>query len=334
MATIELKNIRKSYGDLVVLDDLNLVINHGELVTLLGPSGCGKSTLLRSVAGLESIDNGAVLVDGENITHTAARDRGVGMVFQQYSLFPTMNVIENIDYGLKIKRIPAKERKTRVEEAIHLVGLNGKEKHMPGELSGGQRQRVALARAIVTRPKMLLLDEPLSAIDAKLRKSLQQSIRSIQKQVGITTIFVTHDQDEAMVLSDRVVILNNGRIEQESSPIDIYIHPRTSFVAGFMGNYNLLSPDQFRQLVGVMTKNQIAIRPETITLEKGYTEMHNAYSLRGKVLEMTPLGNILSYQIECNGIRLRSDQLFRSHALFEIGETVHMNIEKHNCLSV
>ena len=236
MSYITFKNICKSYDNKTqVLKGIDLEVEEGELLTLLGPSGCGKSTLLRCLAGLEQVQQGHILLEGRDITDLDARQRQIGMVFQQYSLFPNMTVEQNMAFGLKIQRLSKAEINDRITEALAMVGLQDKADAYPAQLSGGQQQRVALARAIVTRPKVLLLDEPLSAIDAKLRKSLQVEIRRIQKQLNITTIFVTHDQDEAMVMSDRICLLNCGKIEQMDTPIAIYTHPRTKFAAGFIG---------------------------------------------------------------------------------------------------
>lgn len=214
MAYIEFKDICKSYdGQNQILKNIHLDIEEGELVTLLGPSGCGKSTLLRSLAGLEQIGSGRIILDGEDITDVPVQKSGIGMVFQQYSLFQNMNVEDNIAFGLKIAKMDKNQIKEKVQRAIEMVDLVGKEKSYPSELSGGQQQRVAIARAIVMEPKVLLLDEPLSAIDAKLRRELQEKIKRVQKELKITTIFVTHDQDEAMIMSDKIHLMKNGIIE-------------------------------------------------------------------------------------------------------------------------
>ena len=243
MAYIEFKNIDKYFGENHVLKGISMSIEKGQFVTLLGPSGCGKSTLLRCLAGLESIDGGNIFLDGEDITKKEPKDRNIGMVFQHYSLFPNMTVEENIAFGLKLKKADGEVIKSKVAEAIRMVELEGKEKQYPANLSGGQQQRVALARSIVMEPKVLLLDEPLSAIDAKLRKSLQTSIKQITKDLGLTAVFVTHDQDEAMVMSDVINLFHDGKIEQSGDPVSIYTRPVSSFAAGFIGNYNLLSAD-------------------------------------------------------------------------------------------
>ena len=218
MAYISFENLNKQFGTNHVLKDINLEVEKGQLVTLLGPSGCGKSTLLRCLAGLEQVSSGRIYLDGQDITDVAPRHRGIGMVFQAYSLFPNLTVHDNVAYGLKLKKLPKAEIDEKVGKMLDIVGLSDKISQYPAQLSGGQQQRVALARAMVTAPKVLLLDEPLSAIDALLRKNLQIEIRHIQQQLGITTIFVTHDQDEAMVMSDMIHLFHDSRIEQSGSP--------------------------------------------------------------------------------------------------------------------
>ena len=235
MSYIRFEKINKMFGQNHVLKDIDLEVEKGQLVTLLGPSGCGKSTLLRCLAGLEQVTSGRIYLDNEDITDVIPRKRGIGMVFQQYSLFPNMNVRDNVAYGLKLKKLPKPEIDQKVEQMLDIVGLSDKISQYPAQLSGGQQQRVALARAMVTAPKVLLLDEPLSAIDALLRKNLQIEIRRIQQQLGITTIFVTHDQDEAMVMSDMIHLFHEGKIEQSGSPDQIYTRPATKFAATFIG---------------------------------------------------------------------------------------------------
>ena len=237
MGFVEIKDLVKNFGDTQVLKNINISIEEGEFVTLLGPSGCGKSTLLRCLAGLNSIDGGKIFVNGKDITDMEPRNRDIGMVFQNYALFPNMTVWENIEFGLKIKK--EKDYEQRIKDMIEMVGLTGKEKHYPSELSGGQQQRVAFARSLITRPTILLLDESLSALDAKIRKSLRDRLRQIQKKLGITTIFVTHDQEEALALSDKVVVMADGKIQQAGKPEDIYKVPENAFVADFIGESNI-----------------------------------------------------------------------------------------------
>ncbi|WP_049878507.1 ABC transporter ATP-binding protein, partial [Vibrio parahaemolyticus] len=224
MSYVTAKNLTKRFGDNTVFEDIQFAIEQGEFITLLGPSGCGKSTLLRSLAGLNPVDGGEIWVNGEEITRQVPQERGIGMVFQSYALFPNMTVEGNIAFGLKMKKLASDEIQREVTKVIELVDLKGKEKHYPHQLSGGQRQRVALARALVVKPRILLLDEPLSALDAKIRKHLRQQIRDIQKEMNLTTIFVTHDQEEAMIMSDRIFLMNKGEIVQAGTPEAIYTH--------------------------------------------------------------------------------------------------------------
>ena len=336
MAYITFKNINKSFGSLHVLKGINLEVEKGELLTLLGPSGCGKSTLLRCLAGLEEVQEGQIFLEDQDITNLDARLRQIGMVFQQYSLFPNMTVEQNLAFGLKIQKLSKEEMKEEITKALKMIGMEDKRNSYPNQLSGGQQQRVALARAIVTKPKVLLLDEPLSAIDAKLRKNLQIEIRRIQKELNITTIFVTHDQDEAMIMSDRICLLNEGEIEQLGKPIDIYTEPKTKFAAGFIGNYNVLDPSAFSWLTGVKLDDEdsVAIRPETIAISREKPNRANAYEWQGTVLESRSRGNVLRYTIDVNGIQIFADTLFRSFSIFEDQEKVWLSVEKRNCLAV
>ena len=331
MAYIEFKNIDKFYGDNHVLKGINLEIEKGDFVTLLGPSGCGKSTLLRCLAGLEEISGGQILLDGEDITNKDPKDRNIGMVFQQYSLFPNMTVEQNLSFGLKLQKLPADEIHKRVADAIEMVDLKGKEKEYPGNLSGGQQQRVALARGIVMRPKVLLLDEPLSAIDAKLRKSLQNSIRRIHKELGLTSVFVTHDQDEAMVMSDVIHLFHEGNIEQSGSPVEVYTKPVTTFAAGFIGNYNILDSRAMEVMTGKKWNRQVAIRPETFMLSREPITTED-YTMQGRITDYVPRGNVLRYKISINNVEVYADVLFRSISMYNVGDSVNVGIADHNCV--
>ena len=239
-ADITLAGVRKTYGDVVAVDHVDLEIRRGEFFTMLGPSGSGKTTCLRMIAGFERPDHGRVRLAGEDVTDIPPNERDVNTVFQDYALFPHMSVGQNVGYGLRVKKVPASERKQRVEEALEMVRLGGYGDRRPGQLSGGQRQRVALARALVNRPARLLLDEPLGALDLKLRQQLQVELKRIQQEVGITFIYVTHDQDEALTMSDRIAVMDGGRILQIGPPNEVYDDPRSQFVAGFVGVSNVL----------------------------------------------------------------------------------------------
>lgn len=237
---LELKNITKSFDDTEVLKGVSLTVREGEFVTLLGSSGCGKTTTLRIIAGLEYPDSGEVLLEGKNMENMAPEKRSVNTIFQNYALFPHMNVYQNIAYGLKLKKVPKDRIRQSVEKVLSLVQLEGFEKRKPSEMSGGQRQRVAIARALVNNPKVLLLDEPLGALDLQLRRQMQHELKRLQKKLGITFIYITHDQEEAINMSDVIVVMNQGKFEQMGSPSEIYDHPRTSYVAAFVGSANIL----------------------------------------------------------------------------------------------
>lgn len=243
MVEIELRNLTKRFGEVTAADNVNLTIKDGEFFTLLGPSGCGKTTTMRMIAGLEFPTEGQVLFDGQDVTHLPSYERNTGMVFQNYALWPHMKVFENVAYGLNVRKVPQDEIKERVKEALEQVKLGGMEDRFPTQLSGGQQQRVALARVLVINPAVLLLDEPLSNLDAKLRVQMREEIKALQKRLGITTIYVTHDQEEAMSVSDRIAIQNYGRVMQIGDPLDIYNVPQNVFIATFMGRGTLLEGD-------------------------------------------------------------------------------------------
>lgn len=334
MSYIEFRKIEKYYGENQVLKGIDLNIEKGQFVTLLGPSGCGKSTLLRCLAGLEEVNGGRIFLDGEDITDREPKDRNIGMVFQQYSLFPNMTAEENIAFGLKLKKMAPEVIREKVAAAVRMVELNGKEKQYPASLSGGQQQRVALARSIVMEPKVLLLDEPLSAIDAKLRKSLQASIKQITKRLGLTAIFVTHDQDEAMVMSDVINLFHEGRIEQSGDPVSVYTRPVSRFAASFIGNYNQVTPDQFYAMTGKTRTGEAAIRPETFSISSSPIDNEEEYHFVGIVEDNMPRGNVLRYQIDVNGVKIHADVLFRSRVLFHNGERVYLSVAERNCISL
>lgn len=312
---LELQGIRKHFGSAAVLNDVDLQIREGELITLLGPSGCGKSTLLRCIAGLTDIDGGRILLESKDIVNLPPRSRNIGMVFQSYALFPNLTVSENIQYGMRMKGASKEARRRRAEELLSLIDLEDKRDAYPQHLSGGQQQRVALARSLAVRPKVLLLDEPLSALDAKIRKTLRTEIRDIQRRLNITTIFVTHDQEEALTISDRVCLMNNGRIVQQGTPEDLYTSPRTEFAARFMGSYNVLTRPEALRLFGQVdgTADRFAIRPESVAVVD--RDARNEEGRAGKrivdgtIHSAAILGNIVRYAVDIEGIRLTIDAL-------------------------
>ena len=334
MSYIEFENLNKFFGENHVLKDISIGVEEGSLVTLLGPSGCGKSTLLRCLAGLEEVNSGKIYLDGKDITNVPARKRNVGMVFQQYSLFPNMNVYQNVAFGLKIAKMDKKEIDEKVTEMLDIIGLPEKRNAYPNELSGGQQQRVALARALVTSPKVLLLDEPLSAIDALLRRNLQIEIRRIQKTAGITTIFVTHDQDEAMVMSDQIFLLKDGVVEQAGDPIHLYSRPRTKFAATFIGHYNIYKAVDFKKATGYDAQTEmIALRPEIVDVSRTKPEeTENRVVFPGVVQSSIAHGNIIRYTISCGEITMDVDILFAVNNLFEIGENVYLSVKNEDIL--
>ncbi len=261
---VRLEGISKHYGDVVAVEGIDLDVRDGEFFSMLGPSGSGKTTTLRMIAGFEQPTTGRILLHGRDVTRIPPFDRDVNTVFQDYALFPHLSVGDNVAYGLMVRKVPRDERTARVTDALRMVRLEGFEQRKPGQLSGGQRQRVALARALVNRPRVLLLDEPLGALDLKLREEMQIELKAIQQQVGITFIYVTHDQEEALTMSDRLAVFNAGRIEQLGSPAEVYERPASRFVAGFVGTSNVLSGDVARTILG--RDGTFTIRPEKIRL--------------------------------------------------------------------
>ena len=329
MAYIRFDKINKIFGTNHVLKDIELDVEKGQFVTLLGPSGCGKSTLLRCLSGLEQVTSGRIYLEGEDITEVIPRRRGIGMVFQQYSLFPNLSVRNNVAYGLKLKKMPRAEIDKKVEEMLDIVGLADKIDQYPAQLSGGQQQRVALARAMVTAPKVLLLDEPLSAIDALLRRNLQIEIRRIQQQLGITTIYVTHDQDEAMIMSDVINLFHAGKIEQSGTPEQIYTRPATKFAATFIGNYNLLDVKDFNKAFGTaIAKPDVAIRPEIVNLSRQPIHGEGLLTAQGKIAGFISHGNLIRFTIDVNGLQINADILFEDKMVYGVGDKVHVAVKE------
>ena len=298
MTSISFRGIRKTFGSTVALEALDLELQPGELVSLLGPSGCGKTTALRIAAGFEIPDNGIVSLGNNDITRTSAHRRNMGMVFQSYSLFPNLTVAQNVDFGLRNRKIEKAKRNSRVGEMLELVQLGELGKRYPHQLSGGQQQRVALARALAVQPDVLLLDEPLSALDAKVRATLRDEIRRIQTELKTTTLFVTHDQDEALAISDRIGVMSNGRLEQLGTPEDVYLRPASPFVARFVGSIN--------ELPNVNGSGQILVRPEDVTISVNENEL----TMRGTTTRVTFQGPITIISVRVDVV----DQLVNVHA--------------------
>jgi putative spermidine/putrescine transport system ATP-binding protein len=349
MAFLEIDNLSKTFGANTALHQFDMHIERGEFITFLGPSGCGKTTVLRMIAGFETPSRGTIRLGGRDVTFMRTRQRKVGMVFQSYALFPNMTVAENIGFGLKVLRRPQAESRQRVEEMLHLIKLPQLADRYPWQLSGGQQQRVALARALAGKPQVLLLDEPLSALDAKIRVSLREDIRALQRELGITSIFVTHDQEEALSISDRIVVMNEGRVEQIGTPSEIYNYPRTRFVASFVGTLNVLSgqivdPASGKIVVGGQElrtshalnaddagkRRLLAVRPEAIVLE---TPANGRNTLVATVEEVNFLGAVVR-------IRTRVDDAVISLDIFndpnrrlpERGQPVALGFSHENLL--
>ena len=321
MSFVSIRSLEKTYAGSPVFKDINFDIARGEFITLLGPSGCGKSTLLRCIAGLTPVDSGQILLDGTDLVPMSPQKRGIGMVFQSYALFPNMTVAQNVAFGLRMQKVSAQDSQVRVDEALRMVELQDFAARYPHQLSGGQCQRVALARSLVTRPRLLLLDEPLSALDARIRKHLREQIRGIQRELGLTTVFVTHDQEEALTMSDRIFLMNQGKIVQSGDAETLYTAPVDAFAAGFIGNYNLLDADSASRLLERPVSCRLAIRPEAIALSLDGV-------LDGQVRSHSLLGNIIRYRVEARGVELLVDVLNRSSAdLYPDGQRVSLSID-------
>ena len=302
---VEMKNINKSFGSFQAAKDINFGVEKGSLTALLGPSGSGKTTILRIIAGLESQDSGDVIIEDKVVNDIPAGEREIGFVFQNYALFRYMSVYDNIAFGLKVKKVPKNEIKNRVNELIELVGLKGMEKRYPNELSGGQRQRVAFARALAPSPQLLLLDEPFAAIDAKVRKELRTWLKQMIAQVGITSIFVTHDQEEAVEVSDQIIVINEGKVEQSGSPVQIYQRPETPFVAQFIGDSAVIENlHTFKGFEDVPEGSSAIIRPEFCEIFKSGSEKfgHLEGAAQGGVItDIAFHGNSLTLTCSVNG---------------------------------
>ena len=340
---VSIVNVEKIYGENHVVKNMNMNIAEGEFLTLLGPSGCGKTTTLRMISGFEMPSSGTIKVQDERVDKKEPYQRDVNTVFQNYALFPNMNVYDNVAYGLRVKKVPKDEIRKRVAEARKMVQLEGFEKRKTTQMSGGQKQRVAIARAIINRPKVLLLDEPLGALDLKLRKQMQIELKRLQKKLGITFVYVTHDQEEALTMSDRIAVINEGRIEQIDTPREIYEHPKTKFVANFIGETNLLDAmvlemDEDKAVIGTeVGKATVSIDPKkkikvndgvTVSVRPEHMKFSrtpvDGFTIKGVVKEQIFVGNLIKMMINLNdGTEIRINR-FEEGELAEIGELVYL----------
>ncbi|MDI2585578.1 ABC transporter ATP-binding protein [Psychrobacillus sp. NEAU-3TGS] len=333
MSYVVIEGLHKMYGNNAVLSNIDMTIEKGEFVTLLGPSGCGKSTILRIVAGLTDATSGAVKIEGKNMNNIQPKNREVGMVFQSYALFPNMTVKENVAFGLKMKKMNESEIEQKAKEALAIVHLSDKEHAFPHELSGGQQQRVALARALIVRPKVLLLDEPLSALDAQIRKKLQADLRSIQTELGMTMVLVTHDQEEAMAVSDKIFVMNKGKIAQEGTPTEIYTKPESEFVANFIGHYNVFTRKELEQMIGNKLpgeRQKFAIRPEAIHL----TAKEGDYRFKGTAKEAVMSGNVIRTVFQAGDRSFSVEQLHERQASLVLGNTYECYVSQEDVVAL
>ncbi len=322
---VELKNINKTYGSYQASRNVDFGIEKGKLIGLLGPSGSGKTTILRMIAGLETPDSGEIIIDGKVVNDVPASERGIGFVFQNYALFRYMTVYDNVAFGLKVQKVDRKTIDTRVRELVKLVGLEGLEKRYPSQLSGGQRQRVAFARALAPNPQVLLLDEPFAAIDAKIRQELRSWLKEMIEKLGITSIFVTHDQDEAIEVADEIIIINAGRIEQKGTPVEVYRNPETAFTASFFGQPSILeNADDFHTFTQAEGADKIIVRPEFVKISKlDEVEKFRTSVSQGVVERVSFRGDNLELQVRVNNSVVTARRSLEKADVRE-GETVNV----------
>lgn len=324
---VEMKNIYKKYGDFLASDNVSFGVEKGKLVALLGPSGSGKTTLLRMIAGLETPNSGDIYIDGKRVNDIPASKRGIGFVFQNYALFRYMTIYDNVAFGLELQKMPKKLIKERVTKLLEMTGLSGLEKRYPNQLSGGQRQRVAFARALAPNPQVLLLDEPFAAIDAKVRGELRTWLKELVEKLGITSIFVTHDQDEAVEVADEIIITNHGTIEQMGTPLEIYKSPDTPFVAQFIGHTTVVENyDRLKGFDRIENADKAVIRPEFIKISKsGNLDRYQSAAEEGTVTDVVFRGNRMDITVSINGIEVVGERSLEKD-LISVGEKVHVLI--------
>lgn len=320
---VELKNINKNFGDYKASDNVNFGVEKGKLIGILGPSGSGKTTILRMIAGLETPDSGDIIIDGVRVNDLAASKRGIGFVFQNYALFRYMTVYDNIAFGLRVQKADKKKIDERVRELIKLIGLEGLEKRYPSQLSGGQRQRVAFARALAPNPQLLLLDEPFAAIDAKVRKELRSWLREMIEKLGVTSIFVTHDQDEAIEVADEIIITNKGRIEQTGTPIEIYHNPKTAFTASFFGETTFVDDYlKFHNFEHIENVEKAIVRPEFVKVtKKNEVQKYKSSASHGVTKNVLFRGDSIEVVVDVDGTELKARRGLDEQAI-EVGEEV------------
>ena len=320
---VELKNINKNFGDYKASDNVNFGVEKGKLIGLLGPSGSGKTTILRMIAGLETPDSGDIIIDGVRVNDIAASKRGIGFVFQHYALFRYMTVYDNIAFGLRVQKADKKKIDERVRELIKLIGLEGLEKRYPSQLSGGQRQRVAFARALAPNPQLLLLDEPFAAIDAKVRKELRSWLREMIEKLGVTSIFVTHDQDEAIEVADEIIITNKGRIEHTGTPIEIYHNPKTAFTASFFGETTFVDDySKFHNFEHIENVEKAIVRPEFVKVtKKNEVQKYKSSASHGVAKNVLFRGDSIEVVVDVDGTELKARRGLDEQAI-EVGEEV------------
>lgn len=320
---VELKNINKNFGDYKASDNVNFGVEKGKLIGLLGPSSSGKTTILRMIAGLETPDSGDIIIDGVRVNDLAASKRGIGFVFQNYALFRYMTVYDNIAFGLRVQKADKKKIDERVRELIKLIGLEGLEKRYPSQLSGGQRQRVAFARALAPNPQLLLLDEPFAAIDAKVRKELRSWLREMIEKLGVTSIFVTHDQDEAIEVADEIIITNKGRIEQTGTPIEIYHNPKTAFTASFFGEATFVDDySKFHNFEHIENVEKAIVRPEFVKVtKKNEVQKYKSSASHGVTKNVLFRGDSIEVVVDVDGTELKARRGLDEQAI-EVGEEV------------